>query len=81
MRFPKKCYISSIRDGLGYVSNDDKYLGPHKNKVCNLVDYYKDSSSMFLTDIYVREHRELRNDYIYNGWVIVSSENVTLLEE
>lgn len=70
---PREVIINRVSDGLGYKSNDHKYIGKAYHRVVTLVDSI--TSNIFLTDFYIPEFKDQNNDYIRNGFLIVSSGN------
>jgi len=75
---PIKAYINKISDGRGYSANDIKYIGKAYNQVVTLK--YNISSDMYITDFFIPEYIELKNDYIHYGFLIVSSENIHIIK-
>ena len=83
MKIPCKVWVKTLNDGLGYSTNDAKYMTAALNRVVTIVDIYdkEGSSSMFITDFYQKEFKNVCNDYIYHGFLIVSSGNIKIVEE
>jgi len=77
-KFPRKALVTNIVDGLGSINNDEKYIGRAKNRIVTLLDEIK--PNFFITDFYLPEYRSLRNDYIRDGFLIVTKENIKLVE-
>ncbi|GAF80888.1 unnamed protein product [marine sediment metagenome] len=71
--------VTKLYDGYGYRNNDNKYIEPAFRTVVKFC--YEIKPNMYITDYFFPEYMELRNDYIYYGFLILSKENVTALEE
>ena len=72
--FPKRAIVTNVSDGLGYRSNDEKYVGLAFNRVVEIVD--KLDNGMLLTNFYMPQFKGIENDYCYHGFLIVSIGNI-----
>ena len=77
----RKAIINNIYDGLGYPSNDQKYLSEGYDKIVTLMSLFPDTSDFYITDLFIPKYANENNDYIYNGFLVVSKQNITLLTE
>lgn len=73
MNIPCKVWINKISDGLGDPNNDIKYIGGAHDRVVTIV--HQLNHSMFLTDFFIPEYIDSKNDYIHYGFLIVSKGN------
>ena len=80
MQIPQKIYIKKINDGYGYPKNDLKYIGPFHNKVGHILFKFEESDT-YLTDFFNPEFINLKNDYIHYGFLIVTNENIGIIND
>ena len=71
--YPKRAIVTKVSDGLGFTANDAKYIGKAFNRVVQIVD---EVNGLLLTDFYIPEFKSEVNDYIYHGFLLVSSKNI-----
>ena len=72
--FPKRATVVHVSDGLGYNTNDEKYVGRALNKVFDVVDSL--GGGLLLTNFYMPEFKGEVNDYCRHGFLIVSNSNI-----
>jgi len=75
----RKAIIDNIEDGLGYISNDRKYMSEGYNKEVELVSLFPGTTDFYITDLFIPKYSNENNDYICNGFLVVSRGNITLL--
>lgn len=75
----QKVVITQVHTGEGYISNDNKYIGPAYEHVVTLKHQLK--NGLYITDWFYPEYMYLNNDYIYFGFLIVGESNITLLNK
>jgi len=71
--YPKRAIVTKTSDGLGFMSNDAKYIDKAFNRVVEIVD---EINGLLLTNFYIPEFKEEVNDYVYHGFLLVSSKNI-----
>ena len=76
----KRAIIDKIVDGLGYPSNDQKYMSEGYEKIVKLVSLFPGTIDFYITDFFIPKYADINNDYIYNGFLVVSRRNISLLE-
>lgn len=74
----REAVVTNVSDGLGYINNDGKYTGKAKNQLVKLV--YNLGNDFYITNFFIPEFINEKNDYIHYGFLIVSLGNVKLLE-
>jgi hypothetical protein len=77
----KRAAITTVCDGLGYSQNDHKYIGKAYNQVVKLVAEVPDAIDFYITDFFIPEYIKENNDYIHYGFLKVSKDNITFLDE
>ena len=75
----RQALVTKISDGLGYRLNDSKYIGKAYNKGVTLKHMLSDSM-MYITDFFMPEFMDIKNDYCYYGFLIVSESNLSFVE-
>jgi len=75
----KRAVVTKIHDGLGYSTNDNKYIGKAYRQMITIV-YEFPESKFLLTDFFIPEYIDVKNDYVHYGFLIVSENNIEYLE-
>ena len=73
--------VTKINDGLGNPICDQKYTAKAYNQVVKLVALVPGILGFYITDFFIPEYIEMKNDYIHYGFLIVSRGNITMLCE
>lgn len=76
----RKAAVTKVSDGTGYPTNDQKYIGKAYNQVVKIVGKVP-NIDLYITDFFMSEYINENNDYVHYGFLKVSRNNVTLLEE
>lgn len=74
----KLAVVTKVSDGLGYTTNDEKYIRPSLHKAIKLC--YELKHNFFITDYFYPEFIYVKNDYIHYGFLILHRTNFTMLE-
>ncbi len=69
-----KVTISTINDGIGTPRNDRKYMSSSVGKEVTITARHE--NGLWLTDLFLPEFKDLKNDYVDNGYLIVSNGNI-----
>lgn len=77
----KIAIVTKIYDDLGNKKYDEKYIGKAHNQIVKLVAEVPDIKGFYITDFFIPEYIEMKNDYIHYGFLIVSRQNITFLME
>ena len=77
----KKAIIDKIEDGLGYPSNDKKYISEGYEKIVKLVSLFPGTTDFYITDLFIPKYANENNDYISSGFLVVSERNISLVEQ
>lgn len=77
----KMAVVTKIYDGSGNKINDDKYIRKAYNQLVKLVAEVPNIKGFYITDFFIPEYIEMKNDYIHYGFLIVSNQNITFLKD
>lgn len=73
--------VYSKYDDLGNKRDDDRYIGMAYKQIVKIIAYVPNVSGFYITDFFIPEHIEEKNDYIHYGFLIVSNKNITILRD
>ena len=68
--------VTKVSDGLGFATNDKKYIGKAKGQLVKLVSCVPNVAGFYITDFI-----DQNNDYIHYRFLKVIRGNISLVEK